>query len=622
MEAAKRRNIQSGEGYTHLFPKAEGSTSTIRKNANVHHTVAFIPKVVNETLDHTKQLAQRLKRTTTYETCSNIWHFVYRHIAYRKDQEGYEQIRSPARTWHDRQTGVDCDCYSVFISSILTNCSIPHILRITKYHRDYFQHIYPVVVLNGKEIPIDCVTDKFNYEVPYSQKQDYPMDLQYLNGFDGDGMEELGKLFKKKAAKSQPAALKSNPAANALKKKVSLLTKLKAKKATAPKPAKNPGQPKPKKKGILKKVLNTVNKVNPATVLLRNGVLAAMKLNVKNVAKRLRWSYLTPEQAAQKGIDPQKFQRLIATRQKLEKIFYGAGGNEKNLKKAILGGKGNTDKAVNGLDGFSMAGIEYMSALTPLPQLLGQDIYHSENEEGFEGLGQLGEPLTLASVGAAMGVLAGIVAALKQIGDIFPKKTKGSEDFDEKLNEAAENNLPIPGTTPVPVTNSPAPLPIPVDKATVEETFKLSSDTTPSSGSSIQASNESSFAPSNSLVPTVQYNQNGGEIENPTSLLPTTTSAVTTTDLTTNTETPPGPTKDTFWEKNKSWLKPVAIGVGGVSLIAIGFAVLKPKPSSRSSPQGLSGLPKKRKNHKRKANHKTKAKIKSKPHKKTAVALL
>lgn len=620
MEAAKKRNIQSGEHYTHLFPKAEVGTSTIRKNANVHHTVAFIPRVVNETLNHTKLIAQRLKGTTTYDTCSNIWHFVYRHIAYRKDQEGYEQIRSPARAWHDRQKGVDCDCYSVFISSILTNCNIPHILRITKYHRDYFQHIYPVVVLNGKEIPIDCVTDKFNYEVPYSEKKDYPMDLQYLNGFDGDGMGELGKLFKKKAAKSQPAALKSNPAASAPKKKVSLLTKLKTKKSAAPKPANNPGQPKPKKKGLLKKVLNTVNKVNPATVLLRNGVLAAMKLNVKNVAKRLRWSYLTPEQAAQKGIDPHKFQRLIATRQKLEKIFYGAGGNEKNLKKAILGGKGNTDKAVNGLDGFSMAGIEYMSALTPLPQLLGHDMYHAENVEGFEGLGQLGEPLTLASVGAAMGVLAGIVAALKQIGDIFPKKTKGSEDFDEKLNEAAENNQPVPGTTPVPVTNSPAPLPIPVDKTTVEESFKLSSDVTPSSNLPIQANNESSFSPSNSLVPTVQYNQDGGEFENSTALLPTTASSVLTNDISTSTETPSEVPKETFWEKNKSWLKPIAIGVGGVSLIAIGFAVLKPKPSSRSSPHSLSGIPK---NKRKKKNHKRKSKpTKSKPHKKTAVALL
>src|SRR5690349_195665 len=113
MESARKRNIRSGEQYNHLFPKAENSVSTIRKNANVTHTVEFIPKVVHETLDHTKALSKQLKGTTAYETCKNIWHFVYQHIAYKKDQEGHEQIRSPARAWHDRQKGVDCDCYSV-----------------------------------------------------------------------------------------------------------------------------------------------------------------------------------------------------------------------------------------------------------------------------------------------------------------------------------------------------------------------------------------------------------------------------------------------------------------------------------------------------------------------------
>lgn len=611
MEAGKKRNILSGEEYAQLFPKAEGSFSTIRKNANVTHTVAFIPKVVSETLHHTKGIAKRLKGNTIYETCSNIWHFVYKHIAYRKDEEGYEQIRSPARAWHDRHKGVDCDCYSVFISSILTNLKIPHILRITKYHRDYFQHIYPVVVLNGKEIPIDCVTDQFNYEVPYSEKKDYPMDLQYLNGFDGGEMGELGKLFGKKKVKTAvPAKTSSLPAATPTpaKKKKGLLSKLKLKKAANTNtPASNVA--KPKKKGLIKKVLNKVNKVNPATVLLRNGILAAMKLNVKNIAKRLRWSYLTPEQAAQKGIDPAKFQRLIATRQKLEKIFYGAGGNESNLKKAILGGKGNSDKAINGLDGFAGNSMEYMSAYTPLPQLLGRDVYYSENIEGFEGLGQLGEPVTLASVGAAMGVLAGIVAALKQIGDIFPKKTKGSEDFDEKANEAAENNQPVPGTTPVPIAESSQSNTNSIDKGS-SDAFIQSSDAGQNNNALIRAGEDYS---NNSVVPANESEGTG--FEESTNNLP----AVTNDPSVSESGATPPPIKETFWDKNKGWLKPVAIGVGGISLIAIGFAALKPKGSSRKSAQhSLSGIPKKKKKHKRKSKNK----IKSKPFKKTAVALL
>jgi len=61
MEAGRKRNIRSGEQYSHLFPKAEGINKTIRTNADVTHTVAFIPKVVNETLDQTEKIAQLLK---------------------------------------------------------------------------------------------------------------------------------------------------------------------------------------------------------------------------------------------------------------------------------------------------------------------------------------------------------------------------------------------------------------------------------------------------------------------------------------------------------------------------------------------------------------------------------
>ena len=146
MEANHKRTISSGEKFNHLFPKPIGEEVEIKRNADVSETVAFIPQVVSETLNDTSKIAKLLKGSTLDETCSNIWHFVYDHIQYAKDKDGVEQIRRPARAWYDRTRGVDCDCYTVFISSILTNLNIPHIYRITKYkNRDYFQHIYPIV---------------------------------------------------------------------------------------------------------------------------------------------------------------------------------------------------------------------------------------------------------------------------------------------------------------------------------------------------------------------------------------------------------------------------------------------------------------------------------------------
>ena len=66
MEAKKKRNIKGGNEYDHLFPRSENDNKTIRRNANVYHTVDFIPKVVKETLEQTKSISKILKGTTTY----------------------------------------------------------------------------------------------------------------------------------------------------------------------------------------------------------------------------------------------------------------------------------------------------------------------------------------------------------------------------------------------------------------------------------------------------------------------------------------------------------------------------------------------------------------------------
>jgi len=586
MEATHKRNIQSGYAYDRLFPPAKEGTYTVRKNASLEDTVAFIPKVVYQHLDQTKAIAAKLKGRSTHDSCSNIWHFVYNHIQYEKDENGFEQIRSPARAWHDRREGVDCDCYSVFISSILLNLGIPHILRITKYRKPYFQHIYPVVPAPSGEIIIDCVANQFDYEVPYTAKKDFPMDLQFLNGFDdpeggmGDGdtfpdgyTGDLGDLGKFR--------LKVN----------------------------------------FKKVLNAVNKFNPATVLLRNGLLASMKLNMGGVANKLRWSYLTPAQAAAKGISPQKHAKLIKVRTSLEKIFYGAGGKLTNLKKAILKGKGNKDKAaLAGLGSLDFGDIDNMNLNTPLEQLLGPDIYYSENErmfQGLDGFGELGEPLTLTSIGAASGVIAKLVSALKKIGGLFSggkgqeagSATSSSDDGAGKDNtgtsaDAGGSTFISPADSAghgAPASDSEGPPPSPT-VSRVAAAVPSGSDSSDSSGGAADASDDNA-------TPAVPAAVSPAALTTP--VIPATALPGVST-LSPDSSTPSA-AKESFWTKNKSWLKPVAIGVGGITLLAIGYRMLKPAPHPGHPP--LSGVPGRKKNHHRKSKSK-------KPHKKKAVALL
>ena len=176
MQAQKERTIKSGEQYNKLFPRSIRQDKVIRSEgkAQLHHTINLIKQIVQETKGDTRLLANYLEGESLPETCRNIWNFVYQHIQYTRDKTGVEQVRRPSRTWADRKKGVDCDCYSVFIASILTNLRIPHRVRITKYGgKPHFQHIYPIVPDGTGYITLDCVTDYFDYEVPYSEARDF-----------------------------------------------------------------------------------------------------------------------------------------------------------------------------------------------------------------------------------------------------------------------------------------------------------------------------------------------------------------------------------------------------------------------------------------------------------------
>lgn len=399
-----RKRTKEGKEYDHLIPKANGTTKLIKRDADVSNTVNFIPKVVWSTLNQTERLVPVVKGKTLYETCHNIWNFVYEHISYEKDAHGKEQVRSPRRTWADRERGVDCDCYTTFISSILTNLGISHRLRITKYKKDYFQHIYPIVPAgNGKYITIDCVVHAFDFEEPYSQKKDYNMDLEYLDGVNDDDALFAGNTDDEFGDIDDLGKLKIG--GGQLIKKIGTAVK-----KVAP---------------AIKKAAHVVNRVNPATGLLRVGLLASMKFNLLKVAGQLRWAYLSEEQAKQKGILIDKYRQLKNVLSKLEQIFYGAGGKPENLKRAILESRGNKDKAVAGLGVISIDDMQNEN--TPLSILLG-DAYHSEMQE-IQGLG---EPATAASIAAASAAIATIAGLIKKIGDLFPKGDKNNEGGKEE----------------------------------------------------------------------------------------------------------------------------------------------------------------------------------------------
>lgn len=460
MVADKKRRLKDGGTFDHLFPPPSETDTTIKKSADVEDTLRFIRTALPQTLWQTERIAKALKGRTLEETCSNIWHFVYEHIQYKRDEDGVEQVRSPRRTWWDRKTGVDCDCYTVFILSILRSLNIDCLARITKYPKKYhevprWQHVYPIVPKPGHMedyiderdwyIVIDCVKDDFDDEQPYLECKDYDMRLDYLDGIgemeerqtgmqdeaqqfmdfdyaDPDNVdladlasiyddEELGNIFKKIGGAVKKVANKVGSAVKTVAKNI---------KQTAPILAKKVGDD-------IGKGVRFINRyVNPATVVLRNGFLLAMKVNLMNVGGKLRYAYLTDAQAQAKGINLSELKKLRAIKDRAETVYWQAGGKKNNLKKAILGGKGNKDKKVplsgfEGVDGLDDVYADYDE----------YRIIHSGDE--LEGLGEIASGTAIA---AASGAVAAIAAALKQVKGLFSKGGGEEQAFQSETDNA------------------------------------------------------------------------------------------------------------------------------------------------------------------------------------------
>lgn len=214
---------------------------------------------------------------------------------------------------------------------------------------------------------------------------------------------------------------------------------------------------------VVKPVVKTFNRfLNPATILLRNGFLLAMKINLMKVASRLRFGYLSEARARKMGIDMRKFSKLKRTVRKAEKIYRMAGGRGRNLRKAILRGKGNKDRKVP-LNGFTIGSIDQGPVIYNDP--FEKFIIESDpdtveafvnNEVQVSGLGAVASSTAIAS---ATGAVASVAAILSKIGNIFGKakqvKQQAKELFRKPKRVAPQ--LPPPRQIRRPIVR-PAPI--------------------------------------------------------------------------------------------------------------------------------------------------------------------
>lgn len=202
--AGQRTLRPGGERYDRYFARPKGKTVRLRDSIITVRTVEDIKTIVRETLSQTAAIAQVLKGRNVAETLQNVHEFLYWNIQYKNDKEGFEQLREPVVSWAERHTGIDCDCFTIFASSILSNLGIPHAARVVGYRDDLtgivggWQHIYVIVPTGSGRayFTLDAVLYPFNYEKPPGKVNDSPiilMPTERLSGVTGSSpaLDEL-----------------------------------------------------------------------------------------------------------------------------------------------------------------------------------------------------------------------------------------------------------------------------------------------------------------------------------------------------------------------------------------------------------------------------------------------
>jgi hypothetical protein len=664
------RAIRSGAEYEELLPAPDWREEIVKRNADVSQTVHEMQRLIKSSAWQTKALSKRLEAKDIYSTCNNIWTFLYSHCKYKEDDEGQEQLRTPALSWNLRTSrGIDCDDFSIFASTLLYNLGIPHYLRIARYSgKNYFQHVYVVVPQTTKKyITVDAVLDEYDSEKETEETKDFiimnttnlnGIDVTVLSGIEDDAFnelsgilsgvdfertneleglgqipsqdDELGAIYKhlvrtRDVIRRNPHYIKHvedpetflgmldyaigywdtdkrEEALGILEDRESELNylhglqgmpdgyesanvfygidgisgvvalgKVKVKRAFFKKvkeAAKKAGQ------GI-KKIAKVLVRFNPATIAVRGGVLLAMKTNFLKIAEKIKWGYLTEDEARTNGFDVNEWKNAKEQLQKIENMFVKVlQGKPEALKKSIISGR------AGGLNGITE----------------------------FDGdLGVVVATATGASVATAMPFIKKILMLVKKINfkKLIAKVNPAKLMKGRKKAETGTENSDSETNSNEPETDNATALP--------ESTSQNDAGTNEEQNSSPNSTNDGS--PSNSKTTSEEKNtdENGGD---ETKNLPASqrNSAPSTTDKSTD---------ENILTKTMNWVKDnkgmTALIAGGLifalsstarKAIGLGGTVRRGKKrkgqAKKNAPKTISGL-------KKNAKHKQKPKTPRKP---------
>lgn len=438
LAAASNRKLKDITPYLKYFPVPTGEDEEYNKGEYIRtgRVLQLIDSKVKKYFTDTTRFAKEViasglnPESPAYkrQVGQRLYQWLFNHIQYKQDRAGREELRRPARAVKEAKSGVDCDCYTYFISTVLKNLGIHHCLRIiacgnaTAYH-----HIYVVIPQvwgkqcepyrdNSQYIVVDPVLDTFNAE-PRDIKayHDYPMTASIaLSGLGYTAMDDLLQKMKdtRRMMAENPAsyiAAGINPT-----QAVSMLTEAINAWNTPSRAA----------------VLDRLRRREAAMYTGLNGVpVNGLFQNIANTVKQAANSVVNTVKTA--VTDPTKFINDTIDRSKeiIDKVIdAGRTGGLYIPRKAYMG---LLQLNVRGMAGKLKKGLDNPQVYNRLKQIWEGDIggdmpnlVKSINigaEKPFLfGLGALyGEPVTIAALLASAGAVIGMIQPImKMIEDV------------------------------------------------------------------------------------------------------------------------------------------------------------------------------------------------------------
>lgn len=137
----------------------------------------------SQAVDQTKNVT--FSGNSLYEKGRAIYNYLRNSVAYKKDDAGKQIIQLPSRLILDTKQG-DCKSKALAAAAFMYNNGFSNVrLRYSSYSatNNTPTHVYAVGSDTlGNDIIIDPVFKKYNAEVPYTNKQDYKMQISVLSG--------------------------------------------------------------------------------------------------------------------------------------------------------------------------------------------------------------------------------------------------------------------------------------------------------------------------------------------------------------------------------------------------------------------------------------------------------